>query len=272
MGDSQQTPIQAATSIPVADEAEESRETGIAAGAKPTAASEPDVAAHTAQLRELTVALALIEERERRAIAMDLHDDLGQTLALLKMRLDVLHKRAPPGVFADELEDASQMVLLASNRVRSLAFQLSPTILYELGLVPALEWLADEMKRQYSLSVEVSADAAARGPLDLTIRTVLFRAVRELLINVAKHANTNAAHVACRRPDGKMVLVVADSGRGFDARALLAPGANRGYGLLSVRERLAGLGGTMDFESMPGDGSRVILRVPIAPASIGEAP
>ena len=85
--------------------------------------------------------------------------------------------------------------------MRSLAFQLSPTILYELGLVPALEWLGDEMKRLYSLTVTVEADAAARDPLEPSIRTVLFRAVRELVINVGKHADTSDAHVECRRPE-----------------------------------------------------------------------
>ncbi len=227
------------------------------------AALEKGIADRTGQLRELSVALTLTEERERRAIAVDLHDDLGQTLALLKMRLDLLHKQAPAGPLADELQSASELLLQASDRVRSLAFQLSPTILYELGLVPALEWLADEMKRLYSLSVTVDADAAARAALDPSARTILFRAVRELLINVGKHANTDIAHVECRRSEDQMVLLVSDSGKGFDPEVVMSGSNDRGFGLRSVRERVAGLGGTMECESIPGDGSRVTLKVPV---------
>jgi len=96
---------------------------------------------------------------------------------------------------------------------------------------------------------------------------VLFRAVRELLINVSKHANTHAAQVKCRRAGGHLVVTVADSGKGFDARVLFAPKAYRGFGLLTVRERVTSLGGTMKCESIPGDGSRVTLELPIRAAT-----
>ena len=248
-------------------ESKEAAETRLAQRANETAALEKGIADRTAQLRELSVALSLTEERERRAVAADLHDDLGQTLALLKMRLDLLRKQVPAGPFADELQSASELLLQASDRVRSLAFQLSPTILYELGLVPALEWLADEMKRLYSLTVTVDADSAAREALDPRVRTVLFRAVRELLINVGKHANTDIARVECRRTEGRMVVIVADSGKGFEPPAVSPTAANRGFGLLSVRERVLGLGGTMAIQSVPGDGSRVTLQVPVSTES-----
>jgi len=245
-------------------ESREAAEVRLAERASQAAALEKGIADRTAQLRELSVALTLTEERERRAVAVDLHDDLGQLLALLKIRLDVLRGQAPAGLLADELQSASELLLQASDRVRSLAFQLSPTILYELGLVPALEWLGDEMKRLYSLTVTVEADAAARDPLDPSIRTVLFRAVRELLINVSKHADTSDAHVECRRPEGRMVVTVADDGRGFDPKVVLSTAGNRGFGLLSIRERVAALGGTMECQSVTGDGTRVILQVPVA--------
>jgi two-component system, chemotaxis family, CheB/CheR fusion protein len=231
------------------------------------AALERGIVERTAQLRALSAALSLTEERERRAIAADLHDDLGQTLAALKMRLDLLHKRAPAGPLADDLRSASELLLQASNRVRSLAFQLSPTILYELGLVPALEWLADEMRRTYALQVTVEADSGARVSLDASMRTILFRAVRELLINVSKHADTHLAKVVCRTEGAHMVIIVADNGKGFDAKILFDPKAQRGFGLLAVRERVTSLGGTMKCESIPGDGSRVTLELPIRAAT-----
>jgi len=236
-------------------------EARLAERANQAAALEKGIVKQTAQLRELSVALAMTEERERRAVAVDLHDDIGQLLALLKIRLDLLRAKAPAGLLADELQSASTLLLQASDRVRSLAFQLSPPILYELGLVPALEWLADEMKRLYALNVTVDADTDSRCTLDPRTRTVLFRAVRELLINVGKHANASIARVECRCLSNQMVIIVEDSGKGFDSKLVLSGGNNRGFGLFSVRERMAGLGGSMVCESIPGDGSRVTLRV-----------
>ncbi|MDE2349007.1 MAG: PAS domain-containing protein [Gammaproteobacteria bacterium] len=235
----------------------------LAERANQAAALEKGIVDRTVQLRELSVALSLTEERERRAIAADLHDDLGQTLALLKMRIDLLRNQAPDGPLAEDLTASSALLLQASDRVRSLAFQLSPTVLYELGLVPALEWLADEMKRLYSLTVTVVSDRAMRANLDVTTRTILFRAVRELLINVGKHAHTDIAHVDCRRTADAVIIVVTDNGKGFDPAVILSTDAGRGFGLRSIRERLAGIGGTMTCESILDDGSRVTLRVPM---------
>ena len=235
----------------------------LAERAQQAARLEQGMADRTAQLRELSMALTLAEEQERRAVAVDLHDDLGQTLALLKIRLDLLRQKTPESQISDELQAASNMLQQASDRVRSLAFQLSPSVLYELGLVPALEWFADEMKRLYDLDVVIDADAGSRRELDPNVRTLLFRAIRELLINVAKHANVGVAHVECRRLAGELEITVADAGKGFDPQAALSKSGQRGFGLLSVRERLAGLGGTLNCESVIGDGSRVMLRVPV---------
>jgi two-component system CheB/CheR fusion protein len=244
-------------------EARQAAEARLTERASRAAELERGIADRTEQLRRLAAAATATEDRERRAIAADLHDDLGQTLALLKMKMDLLHRHAPQGPLANEIAAASELLLQSSNRVRSLAFQLSPTILYDLGLVPALEWLADEMKRLYSLTVSVDADTATRQPLTADARTVLFRAVRELLINVGKHANTDLARVECRRTADEFRIVVSDSGKGFDPVVVLSDAIERGFGLRSVRERMAGLGGTMEAESIVGDGSRVTLRLPL---------
>ncbi|MCX7058890.1 MAG: PAS domain-containing protein [Proteobacteria bacterium] len=225
------------------------------------------VADRTAQLRKLSEALTLTEERERRAIAVDLHDDLGQLIALLKIRFDLMQKKELATPIAEDLQGASALLQQASDRVRSLAFQLSPTILYELGLIPALEWLADEMKRLYGIEVTIEADKAAQRSLDPSVRAVLFRAVRELLINVGKHAKTGAAKVKCQRHAGRMTITVSDRGKGFDSAVLYSASEARGLGLLSVRERLGGLGGSMTCDSTPGDGSRVTLELPIPGAA-----
>jgi signal transduction histidine kinase len=243
-------------------ESKQSAEARLAEQKAQAAALEKGIAERTSQLRELSVALNLTEERERRSIAVDLHDDLGQVLALLKMRLDVMLPQVPKGPMTEELQSACTLLAQASRRVRSLAFQLSPAILYELGLVPALEWLGDEMEGRYSLSVDVEADDGARGVLDPVARTVLFRATRELLINVGKHSGTDHAHVVCRCVDHQLVITVADGGRGFDAEKTFAMPVAAGFGLLSIRERLAGIGGTVEVSSIPGEGCKVTLQVP----------
>jgi len=92
---------------------------------------------------------------------------------------------------------------------------------------------------------------------------ILYRVVRELLINVGKHANSDTARVECRRAKNQFVVVVSDNGKGFDPGVVLSASSNRGFGLRSVRERIAGLGGTMECESISGDGSRVILKLPV---------
>lgn len=211
-------------------------------------------------------ALAMTEERERRALAQDLHDDLGQLLAIVRIKLAVLEEEPLSAAQRQVVMDIAGLVAQANRSVRSLAFQLSPPVLYQLGLVPALEWLAGEMDRQYGLAVRVLDDGRPK-PLEHAVSTSLFRSVRELLINVAKHAGTRSAEVVCRRgDDDTLTITVGDSGRGFDQLALPGHGHGGGFGLISVKERLGYLGGEMRVDSVPGQGTRIVLGVPLSAA------
>jgi signal transduction histidine kinase len=147
--------------------------------------------------------------------------------------------------------------------MRTLAFQLSPPVLHTLGLVPALEWLTEEMERVYGLQVRLSDDGAAK-PLDEPSRTTLFRAVRELLINVAKHAGARMAQVTSLRSGKRITLAVSDNGSGFDYQEMLraAPGKG-GLGLMGARERLEFIGGEMHVDSRPREGTTVTLIAPL---------
>lgn len=219
------------------------------------------VAKRTEQLRALAAELEAAESRERRKIARDLHDDLGQTLAAARIRLAELCHDAPAGVRAKAREIAA-LVDQADRFTRSLAAQLAPPVLYELGLLPALEWLAEEMGRQFNLLVIVIDDAQPK-PLSQEARSIVYRAVRELLINVAKHAQVNKASLTLRREDAMLLARVADAGVGF---APAAPGEApaQGLGLRSVKERLAFIGGALELRSLPGRGVEAVLRVPLA--------
>lgn len=136
-------------------------------------------------------------------------------------------------------------------------------MLHTLGLIPALEWLTEEMERVYGLKVRLSDDGTPKS-LDEPFRTTLFRAVRELLINVAKHAHARSAEVTCMRAGDRLTLAVSDDGVGFDyEKALQAIPGSGGLGLVSLRERIEFIGGEMHVDSRPGEGTTITLIAPL---------
>ncbi len=219
----------------------------------------------TAQLRSLSNKLTMAEERERQTLSQDLHDDLGQILAMVKLKLSSLEKPGAERGNAElqrEIKELESLVDQANRAVRSLSLQLSPPVLHQFGLVPALEWLAEELQRAYGLNVRVSDDGEAK-PLGTASSNAMFRAVRELLINVHKHAKVDKVDLDISVVDEKLVLSVSDSGVGFDAENSRTPSTQGGYGLFSVRERIGHIGGEMQIDSTPGDGTVVVLSLPL---------
>jgi len=228
-----------------------------------TVSLEQKVRERTVQLRALAVELSLAEERERRSLAQDLHDDLGQVLAIIKHKLTALHGSERSADLARELKAIEDLIDQANKSMRTLAFQLSPPVLHTLGLVPALEWLTEEMERVYGLKVRLSDDGAPK-PLDEPSRSTLFRAVRELLINVAKHAGTRMAEVTSLRSGSRLTLAVNDDGGGFDyQKALQAAPGTGGLGLASLRERIEFIGGDMHVDSRLNEGTTITLITPL---------
>lgn len=237
------------------------REREIAATRAMTEELERRVEQRTEQLRALVADLEAVEERERRQIARDLHDDFGQTLAAARIRLTSLcnDKRAEVRSAANEV---GALIDRANSAVRSLAAQLAPDVLHELGLAAALEWLGEEIERTFGLKVTIVDDGLPK-PLASEARSILYRAVRELLINVAKHAQTDSATVECEVRGGRLILRVCDGGVGYDTAAVPA-GPQRGLGLISVRERLSLIGGAVEMRSEPGAGTIAQLTAPLA--------
>ncbi len=220
------------------------------------------------QARFITAELEAAEIRERQQIARDLHDDLAQTLAAAQIRLARLQRHADPDV-ARMAAELDALVGRANRSTRSLAEQLSPPALYELGLVPALEWLAQQFEQDYGLEVEVQDDGRPK-PLSIEAASVIFRCVRELLINVAKHAQTQFASVSLAVEGGRdLVIHVLDAGRGIDVTAAGARARSGRLGLRGVGERLTHLGGAFDIAPLPDGGTEATLRVPLQPP--GEA-
>jgi PAS domain S-box-containing protein len=222
---------------------------------------EQRVAERTEQLRALVFDLEAAEDRERRQIARDLHDDLGQTLAAASVRLAALCNDARDDV-GGPARAVAALVEQANASTRSLAAQLAPAVLYELGLTPALEWLCEEVRRTFGLDVGIDDDGHPK-PLSQEARAILYRVIRELVINVAKHARTDSATIEVERTHDQIVVRVSDPGVGYDPAALSAT-PRRGLGLVSVRERLSFIGGKLEVRSSPGYGTVAVLSAPLS--------
>jgi len=227
-------------------------------------AAERKVAAYQRRLRVLGAKLILAEEGERRRIASGLHDHAVQALGLAKLRLQHFRedvKTAPQRGTIDEIQKSVEQAL---HETRTLLFELSPAILYELGLEAAVRWLAERVQKEHGLEVRCRADGVSAG-LDGDVRVVVFRAVRELLQNVIKHAKARRVDIDIAACEDRLTLAVRDDGVGFcgGTAAMTCEGGERGFGLFDVRERLDYLGGNLKVDSATGRGTTVTLWVPI---------
>ncbi len=216
------------------------------------------------QLRSLSSELLLTEERERRRIATELHDRIGQTLAVTKIKLGELQAALPSKTAVKTLEGIRTFVDQTIQDTRLLTFELSPPVLYQLGLEAALAWLTDHTQKTHNIRIEFKDDGRPKT-VDESYRVIIFQATRELLFNIVKHARAQNAGVSIRRAAGAVRVDVEDDGVGFDTSVLNSVETDsEGFGLFSIRERIASLGGHLEIESEPGSGTRVTLVLPMS--------
>lgn len=221
---------------------------------------EERVRERTKELGRLARDLALAEVRERQTIARDLHDGLGQELNAASIKLDALRSDAT-GISQPALDEIAQLLEGVVREMRSLTAQLNPPVLEQLGLVAAIEWLSEEMRKTYHLEVLLKDDQAPK-PLDSITASILFRAVRELLINVARHAKVKIAHVTTRLSEGQLTVKVLDEGAGFATS--ISPSRNStGLGLATMRERITYIGGSFQIKSDRKRGTTATIQVPM---------
>ena len=222
-----------------------------------------EILSYQEKLRGLSAELILTEERERREIATDLHDVIGQTLALAKMRAGALRANCGSPEMAAELTDLYGFIDEAITATRSLTFQLASPILYEFCLESALERLAEDIHRRHGLKVSFRGDGKAK-PLPTETSVMIFKAVRELLMNAVKHSGAGKVAVGVRRTADRVVVTVRDDGRGFDARAAsVYDGRRGGFGLFSIREKVSHLGGAFRLSSRRGGGTLAVVTAPL---------
>ena len=216
------------------------------------------------QLRLMASELSLTEERERRRIATELHDRIGQDLVLSMLRLDNLRKSVSSGALAAPLGEISNLLEKTIRDTRSLTLDLSSPMLYRFGFERTIaDWLVQEVQKRHGIKSEFEDDGRPK-PLEEDICVLLFQATRELLINVVKHAQAHVVKVSIRRKGGEIETIVEDDGIGLDLSEIESVMPSRGkFGLFSIRERLNYLGGNIKIESEPGHGTRVILTAPL---------
>ena len=226
-----------------------------------------EVLSYQKKLRSLSSELILTEERERRAIATDLHDIIGQNLAMAKIKAGTLRRFCASPDGAAELKNLAAFINDAILATRNLTFQLVSPILYELGLESALERLAQDISKSQGLKVDFRAEGR-RMQLPIEISVFIFKAVRELLLNSVKHSRTPDVKIRVRRSDNRITITVRDTGCGFNVDAAsVYDGNKRAFGLFSIREKVSYLGGSFRLNSRPGQGTLAVITVPLSNAA-----
>ncbi|MBW2639335.1 MAG: PAS domain S-box protein [Deltaproteobacteria bacterium] len=218
------------------------------------------------RLKALAFKLTIAEEKERRAIAANLHDHVMQALALIRIQLASACKSTNDSKLADKLYDISNFLLETLEEVQMLMLELSSPAMHEIGLSSAIsEWLDEQINKRYGLRTEVinNVPIKLRKTLDPDVRTILFRNVRELIVNVVKHARANEVSVRLEDRSQSIRIIVEDDGIGFDTRAATRAGSQiGGFGLFSIEELMVDLGGSLRMVSAPGKGCTAILSAP----------
>jgi signal transduction histidine kinase len=210
------------------------------------------------EIARLSARLVAAQETERRSISRELHDEVGQTLGAVLVDAANLANRIPTDdtVSHRYLDNIRALADTSVNSIRNIALLLRPSMLDDLGLIPALEWQAREVSRRSGIKVKVTADNVSDSLPD-AVRTGIYRLVQEALNNVSRHSGAKNALVSVQQTDGSIVLTVKDDGSGFE------PDKIRGLGLLGMEERVKQLGGRLEIESQPGNGTILRATLPL---------
>ncbi len=206
----------------------------------------------------LSASLVAAQETERRSISRELHDEVGQTLGAVLVDAGALANRIPAADDASHryLDNIRTLTDASLNAIRNIALLLRPSMLDDLGLIPALEWQAREVSRRSGVKVKVKADNVSDALPD-AVRTCVYRIAQEALTNVSRHSGAKSAQVAVEQTAGSLLLTVSDDGSGFD------PKTTRGIGLLGMEERVKQLGGMIEVRSQPGGGTTLRVSLPL---------
>jgi signal transduction histidine kinase len=223
-----------------------------------------DVAEARRQLENLSARLVQAQESERRSLARELHDEVGQALSAVLVELRNLSnglRLQSEEQLSRHVETIKGLVENTVRTVRNMSLLLRPSMLDDLGLVPALRWQVREVSRQTCMDVTVSTDLASDDLPD-DYKTCIYRVVQEALHNCSRHSNATAVRIQVTQEPERLTLSVRDNGRGFDVRH------SKGLGLLGIEERVAHLGGKCEIHSEPGSGTVLAIELPFSEQSV----
>ncbi|PWU12139.1 MAG: hypothetical protein C5B51_01280 [Terriglobia bacterium] len=216
------------------------------------------------ELQQLSGRLLEIEEEGRRRLSRELHDEIGQTLALLQIQISnaLAALQGQPSGPREQLERARSLAERTVQTIRNISVLLRPALLDDLGLVPALQFQLEDFQRRSGIACEFVEESVADYLPD-PVKTCIYRVVQEALHNCEKHSGSSNVRVTVRQRPGSLEAEVADNGCGFQLNAKGMPDQSRGLGLLGIRERVALAGGSLEIDSSPGRGTRIALRLPL---------
>jgi len=225
----------------------------------------------TTQNRLTTLSRTLLKkmEIERRYVAYELHDEIGQALTAVKLNLESVRSLADQGELAGRLDDSVSVIDTALQQVRDLSLNLRPAVLDDLGLMAALRWLVNSMTSKSGLEIRFEADEI-EPRLSKEIETACFRVAQEAITNVLRHAQASTITVLVKKGNDAVSLMVSDDGIGFDTRSAIARSVSGGsFGLLGMEERVTLSGGRFEVESTLDKGSRIMAHFPLTGANYG---
>ena len=221
--------------------------------------------ADRARMRLLAAQVINAQDLERARVARELHDGTAQTLAAAMLQLSAVSRYTQNVEATERLNELRALVASALEEVRLLSHTIHPRVLDDLGLVAALEWLARQTRQEGVLEVEVEAGSGA-GNIPTSASSVLYRVAQESLRNIVQHARAKHVQVVLTNDKDVATLTVIDDGKGFDVRG--AEARRPGMGLFSIRERVSLVNGTVDIQSVPGRGARIIASVPVTSSRV----
>ncbi len=213
------------------------------------------------KLKKLNTELTLVEERERRRIAENLHDSLGQTLSLAYMKLSSIVQGDYPAKVQKTLLETSDLLNNAITESRALTYDLSPPILYELGLIPAFKWKLEQIQQKHDVATQMIGEGLQIG-IKKEFNIFLYRIVAELLNNVIKHAQANLIELEVKKEKNFYYISVRDNGVGFQKQIKRKTGTSGGFGLMSITERLDSIKGRLEINSELGKGTEATVILP----------
>lgn len=214
------------------------------------------------QLRSLATKLSMTEDRERHQIASDLHVRIGHSLALCRMNIETLQESYQDENTSKVLEPTINLLRQTIQDTRNLTFEIIPPILYQMGFEKTLEWYIEKIQSQHEIEIRLLDDIQEK-PLSSDSRAFLYRAVRELLFNVVKHAKAKQVIVSLSRMANSIVIDIKDDGVGFDVEQLEPGMKTEGYGLYSIQEFAKHMGGSLNIESTPNYGTHIRITIPL---------